>query len=203
MGEAFCKLRQKSWPPVFLNNRVKSPGILATMLRPLQQSDLPLILPWRNEKAVREASFNQHLITEEEHLAWFCALTEDNTRSCLLYSDDQNQPSGVVSFSEIDLHLESALWGFYTKPSSPAGTGLCMLIAAADHAFNKLALHTIRAEVLVNNERSINLHHRLGFQQKGVLRTHQLKSGQETEVIGFKLTFADWQEKRRPLVTES
>jgi len=37
------------------------------MLRPLEESDLELILPWRNASTVRQAMFMQHKISWDEH----------------------------------------------------------------------------------------------------------------------------------------
>ncbi|MFP4495817.1 MAG: hypothetical protein ACLFN3_07835 [Halochromatium sp.] len=47
-------------------------------LKPLTDTDLELILPWRNAPAVRRAMYSHHEISLAEHRAWFAQSSAAN-----------------------------------------------------------------------------------------------------------------------------
>lgn len=128
------------------------------MLRPLEESDLELILHWRNAPTVRQAMFSQHEISWDEHQAWFRREQVDESKRCFLYLNQNNEANGVVCFTNYDALQRSAFWGFYASPGAIPGTGLRMSLDALDEAFNKLGLEKLSAEVLATNLRSLDMH---------------------------------------------
>ena len=170
------------------------------MLRPLQESDLELILPWRNAPTVRQAMFSQHEISLEEHRAWFQRMQADYSKKWFLFFDDDGLPSAVVNFIEINQIQKKAFWGFYTKPDAKRGAGMRMSLEALDKAFNDLGLEKISAEVLGSNLRSLDMHKKVGFIQEGHFREHFFDGQKSVDVVRFGLLQKEWAQAKINLV---
>jgi UDP-4-amino-4,6-dideoxy-N-acetyl-beta-L-altrosamine N-acetyltransferase len=169
------------------------------MIRPLEESDLELILPWRNAPAVRQAMFTQHEISCDEHQAWFHLMQADDSKRWFLYLNENNQPSGVVYFTDLDPAQRSLFWGFYASPDSSPGSGLRMSLDALDKAFNELALEKLNADVLANNLRSLNMHKIVGFAEEGHFRKQFFNGEQRIDVIRFAILASEWPVCRQAL----
>jgi len=138
-------------------------------IRPIQRLDAELILEWRNTDAVRLNMYNHEVIDIESHLRWFDSMLEDNSCLYFIYERDE-QPYGVLSFSEIDIKNKKAFWAFYSGDTSVRGVGSEMEKLALDYAFNTLGLNKLCCEVLEFNTSVIDFHRKFGFKIEGVKR---------------------------------
>ena len=130
-------------------------------LRPLKETELGLVLNWRNDSRVREVSQSNHLILEDEHLRWFRRMHLSPNAQLLMF-EFEGRPTGCVNFT--DMSDGQARWGFYLDPDQTRkGLGLKMGFLALDLAFSKMGLKVIKAEVLSSNLRGFEYHKRLGF----------------------------------------
>ncbi|WP_299364893.1 UDP-4-amino-4,6-dideoxy-N-acetyl-beta-L-altrosamine N-acetyltransferase [uncultured Paracoccus sp.] len=162
----------------------------ACRIRPLTEDELPLILTWRNDPAVRSVMFTSHEINLDEHRHWFARASQDPFRRLLLV-EDADAPIGYVQLTNVK---EGGIsdWGFYVAPTAPRGTGRRLGQAALHHAFGTLGLHKLCGQALSTNTPSIRLHEALGFVQEGLLR-HQHRSRNEyLDVICFGLLASEW-----------
>ena len=171
------------------------------MLRPLEESDLKLILPWRNALTVRQAMFTQHEISWDEHQAWFRSVQVDESKIWFLYLNQNNEASGVVYFTNLGALQRGAFWGFYASPGAISGTGLRMSLDALDKAFNELGLEKLNAEVLTTNLRSLDMHKKVGFAQEGFFREHLCNGEKRVDVIRLGIVSSGWPQNRRVLVS--
>ena len=169
------------------------------MLRPLEESDLKLILPWRNAPTVRQAMFTQHEISWDEHRAWFHRMQADESKQCFLFLDHENAPSAVVSFVSIEQVQKLAFWGFYTDPYAKPGAGMRMSLDALDKAFSELGLRKLNAEVLASNRRSLELHKKIGFIEEGYFRDHFFDGESTVDVVRFGILHEEWALAKRNL----
>jgi UDP-4-amino-4,6-dideoxy-N-acetyl-beta-L-altrosamine N-acetyltransferase len=169
------------------------------MLRPLEESDLELILPWRNAPKVRQAMFTQHEIRWDEHQAWFRHMQKDDTKRWFLFLDHEHAPSAVVSFVSIEKVQKLAFWGFYTDPDAKPGTGLRMSLDALDKAFFELGLRKLNAEVLASNLRSLEMHKKIGFIEEGCFRDHFFDGESNVDVFRFGILHEEWPHAKRNL----
>jgi UDP-4-amino-4,6-dideoxy-N-acetyl-beta-L-altrosamine N-acetyltransferase len=165
---------------------------LKSLLKPLEKSDLELILPWRNALGVRRAMFTQHEISLFEHQAWFARMQEDRTASWFLYLDEFNQAIGVVYFTDIDDKRETASWGFYVSPYAKRGTGLRMSLEAIDKAFSEMRFHKVNAKVLASNPRSLEMHKKVGFVEEKRLKGLFFNGKERVDVICLGLLVTEW-----------
>lgn len=154
-------------------------------------ADLELVLTWRNHPDVRRYMYTQHEITLDEHQRWF-ERTLPNPKKNLLIFEVNHQPLGFVNFNETG-NGRIADWGFYAAPDAPKGSGRQLGRAALNHAFTQLKLHKICGQALAYNERSIQFHQSLGFQQEGILRDQHFDGEQYHHVICFGLIGHEWQ----------
>lgn len=142
------------------------------MLRPATDADLPSMLAWRNQEANRAVSLTQHVITAEEHAAWWSRVQADPTRQVLMF-EYADQPLGVVTYFDHDASTRTASWGFYLDHdgTTAAGTALMawtkIMREAVRYAFapepDGLGLDVLEGEVLPHNEAVRQMNRRLGF----------------------------------------
>lgn len=156
----------------------------------MTHADLALVLTWRNSTEVRRYMYTQHIISAQEHLNWFERCVNDNRNSLLIF-EISDQPMGFVSFKVLGSG-GIADWGFYAAPDAPKGLGRLLGTTALTHAFDHLALHKICGEALATNERSIRLHHSLGFKQEGVLSDQHFDGERYHSIISFSILAHEW-----------
>lgn len=147
------------------------------MLRPAVDADRDTVLAWRNHPDVRAVSLTTHVITAEEHAAWWAAATADPARHLMIFDD-----SAVVLF---DLRPDPPSWSFYLDV---AGLGPRLLPtwmrlerAAVEHAFGPLGLTRLGGETRADNKQVLALHKRFGFDEKR--RYERLVDGTPTTVV--------------------
>lgn len=159
-------------------------------LRKMVETDLPLVLKWRNHPGVRRCMFTQHEVTPEEHAQWFTRLCHDDTQSSLIFVID-DIPLGYVNFKKT-VALAVADWGFYIAPDAPKGTGRQLGTAVLNYAFRQMKLHKVCAQVLGYNENSKNFHLSLGFKREGVLKQQYFDGEDYHDVECFGLLSNEW-----------
>jgi len=133
-------------------------------LRTLKNSDLKLILSWRNDINISKYMFNNHLISFEEHLIWYrknCS----NKNIKLFIIEKSNIPVAFFSL-KISETNNDAEWGFYKSPQAYGKIGFDMCNLVLNHAFTNINIEKIIAYVKTINIKSINLHLKLGFKSE-------------------------------------
>ena len=160
-------------------------------IRPMVHADLELVLTWRNHPDVRRYMYTQHEITLAEHQRWFERSLPDPKKHLLVF-EVNHQPLGFVNFNETRIG-GIADWGFYVAPDAPKGSGRQLGRAALIHAFTQLKLHKVNGQALAYNQRSIQFHQSLGFQQEGILRDQHFDGERYHQVNCFGLLGHEWQ----------
>lgn len=165
-------------------------------LRPLEEKDLDRVLFWRNSERVRVNMYHDHLITPEEHHAWFQRLKTSEALS--LVFECNGNPVGIVNFSGMDKRSGQREWGFYIGVENmPKGTGFMMGNMGLYYAFEVLNVSKLFGEVFEFNTRSIHFHTKLGFRSDGTLHKHVLKNGKDVKILFFGLDKEDWLKTNR------
>lgn len=168
---------------------------LNSRIRPIQATDLELVLAWRNADRIRKWMYTDRLITWAEHVGWFERLQQSEDRVTLIY-EHNGSPAGVVNFTELTPLHRRCMWGFYLGEADlPRGSGTTMGRLALSYAFSHFEIDKIRAEVMAFNEPSLRYHEKLGFTVEGLFKRHICKGGQFYDVHALAL-FRDQFEKR-------
>jgi len=168
------------------------PGHEAFRLRAMEQADLDLVLTWRNQKRIRQAMYTDHIISREEHYAWFERVSGQDESLHFVF-EYEGKPIGVANVTDINRAANRCVWGFYIGAEDvPRGVGSAMGFFTLEHLFETLGFHKVIGEALAENEASIRYHLRLGFVQEGRFVEHVIKKGRFVDVISFAVLERDW-----------
>jgi len=136
------------------------------VLRPAVVDDLSPLRAWRNQDANRAVSTYQHVITSEEHVAWWQTVQADPSRRVLIF-EYADRPLGAVTF--FDIEDRSAGWGFYLDHETVTGEGIAMMAwiqvmkDATAYAFDVLGVDLLTGEVDETNEAVRMMNRRFRF----------------------------------------
>jgi len=120
----------------------------------------------------------------KEHAMFIEGLKIDNKNSYWLARDENEGYLGVISLNRIDSANKNAYLGIYTNPySGKTGTGYVLIECLKRLAFNIAYLHTLKLEVIENNEKAIRFYEKSGFSEEGRLREFVFKDGKWCDVI--------------------
>jgi UDP-4-amino-4,6-dideoxy-N-acetyl-beta-L-altrosamine N-acetyltransferase len=149
----------------------------------LDDGEAELVRQWRNDISVRRWMYQDHLITPEEHERFLAGLAEDRRNRYWLVVR-RGTPVGVVSLNRIDEANGNAYLGIYADPSGMArGNGAVLIACLRYAAFDMLGLHTLKLEVVAENEKAVDFYRKHGFEQEGLLRAFVCKDGRRQDVI--------------------
>jgi UDP-4-amino-4,6-dideoxy-N-acetyl-beta-L-altrosamine N-acetyltransferase len=152
-------------------------------LKKMREEDLPLVLEWRNKPYIREASYNNSVISWEQHKLWFdkCQLQGDKENFICFYN---NKPIGVVNLFNIDYMNKTCSWSIYKgENENTKGLGELMGRCALDYIFKVLKMRKVYVDVLGNNLISKCFHEKLGFKLEGTFIKQILRGDDEIDVF--------------------
>lgn len=130
-------------------------------LKPVDAADEDLVLQMRNQDFVRCCMANQDIISKENHHKWFQTLLGAHDKSYFIFLH-HGKPAGVIGF--FDIKDGTANWTLYlARENNPKGLGTVMCTLALEKIFKKHPVSRIETCVLLNNEKSLHLHKKLGF----------------------------------------
>ena len=137
------------------------------MLIPLSDLYIDKILLWRNQPEVRKFSFNDQLISVEEHNNWWQRVKDDQSKKWMIFQYHEID-AGVVYYTDINPGKD-AYWGFYFSTQFEDYQKLKLWFAlekhAINYAFNKLQLVSLKCEVLCFNKAALVMHKRFGYKE--------------------------------------
>ncbi|MDV2582911.1 UDP-4-amino-4,6-dideoxy-N-acetyl-beta-L-altrosamine N-acetyltransferase [Alkalibacillus haloalkaliphilus] len=171
-------------------------------LQDLCKSHLDQVLMWRNQTHIRNMMYTDRFITKSEHEQW-CqnVLSNDQMIVKLLFQEDQ--PLGLVQFTQIHEAFKRCHWGFYVEESdAPKGTGTILGLLALDYIFIEQQMRKVCAEVIEENTLSYYFHKKLGFKEEGRFKEHIMKDGVSMDVTPMALFYDHWQKARLKLLEE-
>lgn len=171
-------------------------------LREMVSSDLPNVLSWRNQEAVRKNMYTSHVISAEEHLRWWEA-QKNNRRTILLVAEMGEIPVGVVIFSNYTGANGLATWAFYAAEGAQKGVGRAMERAALDYAFQVLKVRKLECEVLSFNMPVVNLHRRHGFEVEGVFKKSFEREGEFHDIYRLAIFAETWLKHVKPQLDQT
>ncbi|PWB52631.1 MAG: UDP-4-amino-4,6-dideoxy-N-acetyl-beta-L-altrosamine N-acetyltransferase [Candidatus Methanoperedenaceae archaeon] len=147
----------------------------------LNDDEKEMIRNWRNHENVRNMMYSDHIITIEEHSKFIAGLRNDIKNSFWIVRRNREN-IGVISLNRVDLKNSNAYIGIYTNPYL-SGMGGLLIECLKKLAFDKVKLHTLKLEVIEENERAIHFYKKAGFEEEGRLREFVFKTGKWLDVI--------------------
>lgn len=142
-----------------------------------------IVRNWRNSKIIRFWMFNDELISDKEHDNFLKHLAHSKTKVYWLVKEKERS-IGVIYLTRISWRHRNAYLGMYVNPGMVhKGFGKKLLHIALKIAFDFLQLHSLKLEVVEDNEIAINLYRKFGFEEEGRLREFVYKQGMWKDVI--------------------
>ena len=168
-------------------------------LRPLQESDLEMVLSWRNSERVRANMYTDHIISLEEHQTWFKKIKDEPTVDYLI-CEFQNHPIGLVYFTNVDKNNNKCYWGFYLgETATPLGGGGALGFISMEYIFELVDFRKVCSEVLSFNNKSLKLHKKFSFQEEGCFKKHIYKNLEYQDVICLALFQENWLQNKNDI----
>lgn len=127
-------------------------------------------IPQTLEKAIEEVKYWGSLFTNKRSIYWAIALKKTNR---MIGTAGFNLISFPNSRAEISYDLSPDHWGKGIMLKSIKG-----ILKFSDYA---LELVRIQATVIIDNERSIKLLERCGFQKEGILKQYEVVDGRHKD----------------------
>lgn len=147
------------------------------------------VLKWRNDDRVRTWMFNTKLINESDHLKFISNLQNEKRNFYWTVRNKSGETAGVISINKIDDENRNAYLGIYKNPFCKMKNAGAILIGALKAiAFKICGLHTLKLEVVADNEHAIKFYEKNGFAVEGRLREFVLKNGAWLDVIIMGIT---------------
>ncbi len=168
-----------------------------TSLRDVCPADRDRIREWRNLPKVADFMFTDHVITPEEHAAWFSRILKDPAyKYWIIRCDDEEV--GVAYLYAIDHVNRRCFWGFYVVSPNVRGksVGSHVEYAVLNYVFDELKFEKLCCENLAFNRGVIEMHRRFGFVQEGIFRKHIWKRGAFHDVVYLAILKEEWQALR-------
>lgn len=143
-----------------------------------------MVRNWRNNEKVRKWMYSDQTITHEEHSRFMDRLESDDKNFYWITKDNKGNYIGVIYLNRVDFRNKNAFIGIYSDPDNRMlGAGNILIDCIKKLAFDKAKLHTIKLEVIDNNEQAIRFYSKHGFNIEGKLREFVNKDGKWYDVI--------------------
>ncbi len=147
----------------------------------LECKEKEIVRNWRNNNVVREWIYSEHIISVEEHNNFIIKLEEDS-RNIYWLVKNKDEYMGVVYLSRLDFNNRNGYLGIYSNPNLK-GVGNLLQECLIKVAFGIACLHTLKLEVIEDNEKAIKLYKRFGFEKEGELKDFVFKNGKYKNAI--------------------
>ncbi len=170
-------------PSESLKRNIELGSVLLKNFVNLKEEEINMVRRWRNHPEVRKWMYTDHEITEEEHRNFIESL-KHNRRDFYYLVYKEGKPIGVLYLNRVDFRNLNAYFGMYANPEEKIPfTGLTLGKSIIILAFEVAKLHTLKLEVIEDNQRAIDLYKRMGFKEEGRLREFVFKDGRWKDII--------------------
>lgn len=168
------------------------------ILRPVQESDIPLFQKWMNNPKVTHFLANVFPITFIDEKNWYDSNSKSTKDRVILAIVDRKTKKliGTMGMNNIDYISGVATTGSVIGDErywgKGYGTEAKMLLL--ELAFNELNLRKLYSEVIVYNERSLAFSNKCGYKEEARLKEHYYRSGQYHDQVILSVFRSDWQD---------
>lgn len=165
-------------------------------LRPLDESDLPWLLRWANDREVSEF-FSRHrpttAVMEKKWLEKILADKGSDVRLGIMLAREY-ELIGTVSLHRVDLVHGTAWVGIAIgrKDCWSKGYGFEAIMLLLDYGFNQLNLRKVCWGAFDSNERSIGCAQKCGFREEGRMKAQFRRGDQFLDDLSFGVFRDDW-----------
>lgn len=105
-------------------------------------------------------------------------------------------PCGMVSVYHIDDTSKKCEWGRFIIDNAQRGIGRIVECMILEWVFYEKFMNKLYCEVLINNNKVINLHYSFGFKLEGIYSDHVFKNGKFINAVTIAIKKEEWKIKR-------
>ena len=152
--------------------------------RVLQESDLALVLEWRNSPRVHSKMLTDHKITWEEHKNWFQRIQNDPIKKHFIFTHN-DMPVGYRDYSGLDLARRTCYGSSYigAPDKCPKDAGIFLFFMGIDYAFSHFDIDQDEADVFADNTKALKLNKFLGYEFDHTQDYFVTKDGEQKLVL--------------------
>ena len=168
-------------------------------IRPIEESDLDLLLKWRNSERIHSLMLTDHKITWDEHNKWFKKISEYNPKRNFVF-EYKGMLIGYMGYTEFDEINKTCSPGGYIGELSYniPEAGLVMAYFELEYAFENLKMKSLISTIFAKNKRVYKLNLLLGY--KVIATKHIIKNGIEEKIFIIELNYDKWVETKEKLI---
>lgn len=136
-----------------------------TVLREVEETDLQLMVEWRNAPENKKHFFTDITLTLDIQKKWFKKIRE-NVAQKFFVIDFDGKPIGTIALNKIDLRVGRAEIGnvlIGDRSKRRQGIAKEAVISLINYAFHLLNLTKIYVEVFADNKSAVKLYESCGF----------------------------------------
>ncbi|HEY9481177.1 MAG TPA: GNAT family protein [Candidatus Paceibacterota bacterium] len=165
-----------------------------TLLRPLEEEDLPLLTKWINDREVTRYLVTYLPMSAEKERDWFMKLKDNKDEVTLGVCLLDGTLIGVMGTHHIDWKDRITTTGAFIgdKRYWGKGYGTDAKMQLLNYCFNTLNLRKIQSRVIAFNARSLAYSKHCGYQIEGTSRLETFKEGKYWDVVDLGLFREEW-----------
>lgn len=166
-------------------------------LRPLECTDLPQLVAWRNDPEIFRGFFTPFPLSLSAQDAWFEDLLKREDKKLFIIENKQGTAAGTVGFDHINWKNQRAEFGNMLVAKEHRGQGYAYdaTKVALRFGFDQMNLNRIYLEVYAWNQSAVRLYQKCGFQIEGVLRQAYYAEGKFQDVVLMSVVREEWRER--------
>lgn len=166
-----------------------------TILRPIQENELELIMNWRMMPEITKYMYTDPKLTIEGQHKWYHSLQTRNDMISFMIEVD-NVPSGILNITDIDYVNKRCSWGYYMAVKEKRSLKLAMALEwnLYDYVFDVLKMNKLEGEIFSFNKEVLRIHQMCGSEIEGVLKQHICKNGKFYDVTVTGILKENWYE---------
>ncbi|HOO96575.1 MAG TPA: GNAT family N-acetyltransferase [Caldisericia bacterium] len=158
---------------------------LKTKLRALEVADSERIALWRNDESIQSMLIGWHWpVSVENEAKWIESSRDDKLNKRFAIIADDGNHIGNIGIYGIDWVSRQCGFGLFIGDAKYRGKGYANDASKVllDFVFSELGMNRVWVYVLVSNEPSKKHFERLGFSAEGILKQHNHRGGEFTDV---------------------
>ncbi|HOO57325.1 MAG TPA: GNAT family protein [bacterium] len=143
------------------------------VLRPLRQSDLPLMVKWMDEPKLARLMEIDISLNENYQNKWFSAYKKDPSKQIYAITIRRSgRHVGNIAVSDLEVKPRHAHLTIFIGSPKDRGKGYAReaMLLFLNHCFNDIGLNRVFLTVRTDNYGAIQLYEYCGFSREGLLR---------------------------------
>jgi diamine N-acetyltransferase len=153
---------------------------------PLEESDLPVLFRWINDRELVQLSSAFRPVPAAEHRRWFDDIRQrPDTHIFAIRMQDSSNLIGTCQLHDVNQTHRSAELQIRIGDSLARGHGLGTeaVRLLAEFGFRELKLHRISLHVFVTNTAAQRAYEKAGFVREGLLRDAAFVDGKYVDMV--------------------